>query len=90
MVGARIRSTLIALVGVVLGYLAWLAVVCAALAFTPVHRWAIAVAIGTATLIAGSPFTAYRHRSQPWALGFRLAPVLPVAVSLYTVFILGT
>ena len=84
------KTVAAAVVGVGGGYLIWLATTTAVVAVTPVRYWVVSVAILSTVPTLAAVAMAIRHKGTAKAIGFSLAPVLPILVSLYTLILLAT
>lgn len=86
----RLPTIASAVVGLVVGYLVWMAASTVVIAMTPVHLWVPVVAAVLAVLSGAAFALARRYKHTPIAIGFWLAPVLPVVVSVYVLVLVAT
>lgn len=86
----RLLTFASAVVGLVVGYLVWMAASAAVVVVTPVHLWVPAVAAVLAIVSAAAFGFARRYKHTPIAIGFWLAPVGPVLVCVYVLVLVAT
>ncbi|WP_396929693.1 hypothetical protein [Mycolicibacterium sp.] len=85
-----VRRTLSALIGAVVGYLAWLGATAIIAATTPVRYWVVSGAIVLVALTSITVAFAIRHKHTLKAPAFWSAPVLPILFSVYLLFVVVT
>lgn len=75
-----------ALTGMILGYLAWLAILMAIILLTPIYYWWVTVAAVTLIILTSVAFSRARnYKGKAIAFAYWFAPLLPSIMSVYIV-----